>query len=128
MERHSFRRNLLSCSNWCFFRMFSIKTFSKFILVEIRFDYGDIYFVAAPNSDRYLILFVPFWKMMRFETNWVAVFVANLHCFLPRWRSPAKAMLTRHYHCKTARKKLRNDPNIFIRYQHYLYLRRSQDF
>ena len=61
--------------------MFSIKIFSKFVGVEIL---GSSKF--SPVSDS------TFWKMMSFETKWIAFFGAKLRYFLPRLRSPAKAM------------------------------------
>ena len=44
---------------------------------------------AAPNSHRYVILL--FGKYC-FKTKWIAFFAAKSRCFLPRLRSPAKAM------------------------------------
>ena len=62
---------------------------------------------AAPNSCRYLILLVSFWKMMSFEANGLRFLVRNraafcLICILPR-----------HYHSTTARSGLRNDLTVF---------------
>ena len=66
---------------------------------------------AAPNSRRYLILLVPFWKMMSFEINGLHFLVRNraafcLFCILPQMH---RGMLTIHYHSTTARYGLRND-------------------
>ena len=66
---------------------------------------------AAPNSRRYLILLVSFWKMMSFETNGLRFLVRNCAAFcliriLPQMQC---GMLTRHYHSTTARYGLRND-------------------
>ena len=66
---------------------------------------------AAPNSRRYLILLVSFWKMMTFETNGLRFLMRNraafcLICILPQMQC---GMLTRHYHSTTARYGLRND-------------------
>ena len=66
---------------------------------------------AAPNSRRYLILLVSFWKMMRFETNGLRFLVRNRAAFcliriLPQMQC---GRLTRHYHSTTARYGLRND-------------------
>ena len=36
---------------------------------------------AAPKSRRYLILLVPFWKMMSFETNGLRFLVRNRAAF-----------------------------------------------
>ena len=36
---------------------------------------------AAPNSRHYLILLVPFWKMMSFETNGLRFLVRNRAAF-----------------------------------------------
>ena len=47
---------------------------------------------VGPNSHQYLILLVPVWKIMSFETKWIAFFGAKSPYFLPRSRSPAKAM------------------------------------
>ena len=47
---------------------------------------------AAPNCCRYLILLVPFWKMMSFKTKWIAFFGAKLRCFLPQLGFPTNAM------------------------------------
>ena len=33
-----------------------------------------------------------FWKMMSFETKWIAFFGAKLRCFVPRFGFPAKAI------------------------------------
>ena len=147
-----------------FFRLFSFKTFSKFITVEIRFDYP---FAALPccittpgvcNYDtvNYLLQYCfsfsrlwvcmqkknyhhhlsftswtetrqilaaqilrsdsTFWKMMSFETKWIAFFGAKSRCFLLRLCSPAKAirLLARHYHSKTVRYGLQNDQTFLI--------------
>ena len=68
-----------------FFRMFLIKILSKFIITcQIS---------AAPNSHKYLILLVPFWKMMSFATKWIAFFGAKSPCFLPHLHSPTNAMI-----------------------------------
>ena len=66
---------------------------------------------AAPNSRRYLILLVPFWKMMSFETKELHFLVRNRAAFcliriLPQMQC---GMLTIHYHSTTARYGLRND-------------------
>ena len=88
-----------------FFQMFSIKIFSKFIRVEIRFDYGEhlirglIHVRSRPPQiliwkiGNLVLLFGKSWKIMSFETKWIAFFRAKSRCFLPRSRSPAKAML-----------------------------------
>ena len=36
---------------------------------------------AAPNSRRYLILLIPLWKMLSFETNWLRFLVRNRAAF-----------------------------------------------
>ena len=66
---------------------------------------------AAPNSRRYPVVLVPFWKMMSFETNGLCFLVRNcaafcVICILPQIQC---GMLTRHYHSPTARYGLRND-------------------
>ena len=66
---------------------------------------------AAPNSRRYPILLVSFWKMMTFETNGLRFLMRNRAAFcliriLPQMQC---GMLTRHYHSTTARYGLRND-------------------
>ena len=66
---------------------------------------------AASNSRRYLILLVPFWKMMSFQTNVLRFLVRNRAAFcliriLPQMQC---GMLTRHYYSPTARYRLRND-------------------
>ena len=66
---------------------------------------------AAPNSRRYLILLVSFWKMMTFETNGLRFLMRNRAAFcliriLPQMQC---RMLTRHYHSTTARYGLLND-------------------
>ena len=68
--------------------------------------------LAAPNSRGYLILLVPFWKMMSFEINELRCLVQHraafcLICILPQMQC---GMLTIHYHSTTARYGLRNDP------------------
>ena len=67
---------------------------------------------VARNSRRYLILLVPFWKMMSFETIGLRFLVRNRAAFclirdLPQMQ--CGRMLTRHYHSTTARYELRND-------------------
>ena len=67
---------------------------------------------AAPNSRQYLILLVPFWKMMSFETNGLRFLVRNRAAFSLVFVLPQKqfGMLKRHYYSKTARSNsLRND-------------------
>ena len=59
---------------------------------------------AAPNSRRYLILLVSFWKMISFETNGFRFLVRNRAAFcliriLPQMQC---GMLTRHYHSTAA--------------------------
>ena len=66
---------------------------------------------AAPNSRRYLILRVSFWKMMSFETNGLRFLVRDRAAFcliriLPQMQC---GMVTRHYHSTTAQYGLRND-------------------
>ena len=65
----------------------------------------DMRQISAANSRRYLILLVPFWKMMRFETNGLRFLVRNraafsLACVLPQKQC---GMLTRHNYSKQAR-------------------------
>ena len=57
-----------------------------------------------------------FWKMMSFETKWIALFGAKSRCFLLRSCSPAKVirLLARHYYSKTARYGLQNDQTFSI--------------
>ena len=67
--------------------------------------------LAAPNSRRYLILLVPLWKTMSFETNRLRFLMRNRAAFcliriLPQMQ---RGMLTRHYHSTTSRFRLRND-------------------
>ena len=66
---------------------------------------------AAPDSRRYLILLVPFWKMKSFVTKRLRFLVQN-RSFLPRSRAPAKVMRyadETFYHSMTARYELHND-------------------
>ena len=67
---------------------------------------------AAPISCRYLILLLPFWKMMSFETNRLRFSVRNCaaFCFVRVLPQKQCDKLTRHYHSTTARYGLRNDP------------------
>ena len=51
----------------------------------------DTHQISAANSRLYLILLVPFWKMISFETNGLRVLGAKWRCFQPRLRSSAKA-------------------------------------
>ena len=65
---------------------------------------------AAPNSHRYLIPVVSFWKKISFETNGLRFLEQNRAAFcliriLPQMQC---GMLTRHYHSTTARYGLRN--------------------
>ena len=65
---------------------------------------------AAPNSRRFLILLVLFWKMMNFEVNGLRFLVGSRAAFclvrvLPQMQC---GMLTGHYHSSTARYGLRN--------------------
>ena len=67
--------------------------------------------LAASSSHRYLILLVPFRKMMSFETNGLRFLVRSRAAFclvrvLPQMQC---GMLTRHYHFMTARYGLRNE-------------------
>ena len=66
---------------------------------------------AAPNSRRYQILLVPFWKMMSFETKWIAFFFQIYAAFYLVHVLLQKqcCMLMRHYHFKAARYVLCND-------------------
>ena len=59
---------------------------------------------AAPNSRRYLILLVPFWKMMSFETNKLRFLLRNraAFCLIRILLQMQCGMLTRHYHFTTA--------------------------
>ena len=67
--------------------------------------------LAAPNSRRYLILLVPFWKMMSFEINGLRFLVQNraAFCLIRIFPQMQCGMLTIHYHSTTARYGLRND-------------------
>ena len=47
---------------------------------------------AAPNFRRYLLLLVPFWKIMSFETNGLRFLVRNRAAFCHIPHSPANAM------------------------------------
>ena len=76
---------------------------------------------AAPNSHQYLILLVPFRKMVSFETKWIAFFGAKLHCFLACLHSSAKAMgyADKTLLCKdTTIQATQRGSNIFVEYQH----------
>ena len=66
---------------------------------------------AAPNSCRYVILLVPYWKMMSFERNGKRFLVRNCaaFCYIRILSQTQCSMLTRHYHSTTARYGLRND-------------------
>ena len=66
---------------------------------------------AAPNSRRYLIVLVPFWKMMSFETNGLGFLVRNRAAFYLAHVLPQKqcGTLTRHYHSTTTRYGQSND-------------------
>ena len=66
---------------------------------------------AAPNSRQYLILLVPLWKMMSFETNGLRFLVRNCaaFCLIRIFQQIQCSMLTRHYYSTTARYGLRND-------------------
>ena len=46
---------------------------------------------AAPNSRRYVILLVPYWKMISFERNELRFFVRKPRCFLPHLHFLANA-------------------------------------
>ena len=68
-----------------FFRIFSSKysrdlVGSKYNLTKVTFNsWTDSHQIsAAPNSQQYLILLVPFWKMMSFETKWIAFVGAKM--------------------------------------------------
>ena len=65
---------------------------------------------AAPNF-WYLILLVPFWKMISFETKWVAFLkqICTAFCFLCILLQKQCGMLTRHYYLKTVPYRLSND-------------------
>ena len=102
--------------------MFSNKIFSKFIRVKIPYDSTMVTFnsctdtpqiSAAPNSRRYLIMLLPFWKMMSFDCDFGAnaILVRNRAAFCLARNLPQKqcGMLTRYYHSKTARNGPRND-------------------
>ena len=66
---------------------------------------------VAPNSRRYLILLVLFWKMMTFETNGLRFLMRNraASCLIRILPQMQCGMLTRHYYSTTARYGLRND-------------------
>ena len=66
---------------------------------------------AAANSRQYLILLVPFWKMMSFETHRLRFLVRNraAFCLIRILLQMQCGMLTRRYHSTTARYGLRND-------------------
>ena len=113
-----------------FFRLFSNKIFSKFIRskydsIVVTFKSStDTHQISAENSRRYLILLVPFWKMISFETNGLRFLVRNgaafsLACVLPQKQ---RGMLTRHYY---SRYSVIQQPtqwsNIFNKYQHWLH-------
>ena len=66
---------------------------------------------AAANSSRYVILLVPFWKILSFETHGLRFLVRNraAFCLIRIFFQMQCGMLTRHYHSTTARSGLRND-------------------
>ena len=108
--------------------MFSIKIFSKFIRVEIRFDCGDIEFadwytsvLGRPKFS--MVSDSTFWKMMSFETKWIAFFRAKSRCFVPRSRSPAKAMRYTDETLSFQNNAIRATQwsNIFKEHQHWLF-------
>ena len=70
----------------------------------------------APISCPYLILLLPFWKMMSFETNGLRFLARNCAAFCFVCVLPQKQCdkLTRHYHSTTARYGLRNDPTFSL--------------
>ena len=93
--------------------LFGSKYDSTMVTVNSCADMRQI--SAAPNSRRYLILLVPLWKMMSFETNGLRFLVQNRAAFcliriLPQMQC---SMLTRHYYSTTARYGLRN--NLILR-------------
>ena len=105
-----------------FFRIFSLKYSrnllgSKYNLTMVTFNSwtDTLQISAAPNFYHYLILLVPFWKIMSFETKWIAFFGAKSRCYLPRSRSPQKqcVMLTRYSHSKIPRYCLRSEDRAF---------------
>ena len=66
---------------------------------------------TSPNSHRYLILLVPFWKMMSFKTNKsrFLVQIRAAFCLVCVLAQKQCDKMTRHYHSTTARYGLRND-------------------
>ena len=119
------KRRIILLEEICF--PYAISSFSKCFeikysrnLLGLKYDSTMVTFnsctdtrqiSAVPNSRRYLILVVPIWKMMSFETNGLRFLVRNcaafcLICIFPQIQS---GMLTRHYHSTAARYGLRND-------------------
>ena len=120
------KRRIILLEEICF--PFAISVFSKCFeikhsrnLLGSKYDSTTVTFnsctdmrqiSAVLNSRRYLILLVPLWKMMCFETNGLRFLVQNDAAFcliriLLQMR--CGVLTTRHYHSTTARFGLRSD-------------------